>query len=125
MITFLIGSFLMKDITSSTVEGMMYWPFGLFMSEHTLASIILGAIPTKMKTSKCNIYINSLCNSIFLNKKKIWMVEVYIKMHACTGSQTCLLLNPAAHFFDSILQRCFKCHKFKPRYRFSAGTTNV
>lgn len=63
MITFLIGSFLMKDITSSTVEGMMYWPFGLFMSEHTLASIILGAIPTKMKTSKC--YIKSLCNSIF------------------------------------------------------------
>lgn len=35
----------MKSMTASLVEGSLYWPLGLFLSLHTLASIVFGAIP--------------------------------------------------------------------------------
>lgn len=35
----------MKSMTASLVEGSLYWPLGLFLSLHTLASIMFGAIP--------------------------------------------------------------------------------
>ena len=43
--TFLIGSFLIKSSISSREEGMVCWPFGLFMSDAILANILLGAMP--------------------------------------------------------------------------------
>ena len=37
----------MKAITASLVDDIVYWPFGLFLSEQTFASIVFGAIPKK------------------------------------------------------------------------------
>lgn len=36
-------------MTASLVEGSLYWPLGLFLSLHTLASIMFGAIPRMAK----------------------------------------------------------------------------
>lgn len=39
----------MKSMTASLLDGSLYWPLGLFMSLHTLASIVFGAMPRKVK----------------------------------------------------------------------------
>lgn len=39
----------MKSITASLVDGSLYCPLGLFLSLHTLASIMFGAIPGRLE----------------------------------------------------------------------------
>lgn len=41
----------MKSMTASLVGGSLYCPLGLFLSLHTLASIMFGAIPVHEKYS--------------------------------------------------------------------------
>lgn len=43
--TFLIGRSLMKSITALLLGRIWYCPFGLFLSLHTFANIVLGAMP--------------------------------------------------------------------------------
>ncbi len=38
-------------MTASLVQGSLYWPLGLFLSLHTLASIVFGAIPGRVKSA--------------------------------------------------------------------------
>lgn len=45
------GRFWTKSMTASLVEGSLYWPLGLFLSLHTLASIMFGAIPRRVNNS--------------------------------------------------------------------------
>lgn len=42
----------MKSMTASLVGGSLYCPLGLFLSLHTLASIVFGAIPRRSTNEK-------------------------------------------------------------------------
>lgn len=81
--TFLTGRSFIKSITTFLSGGILYWPFGLFLSLHTFASIIFGAMPTTEKKKFFNFCGNNV------TKQKCKTNDCHYKFHwLCKISET-------------------------------------
>ena len=74
----------MKRRTASLVAGTLYWPLGLFLSEHTLANIMLGAMPETKQN-----FIN-ICKISFNKRYLVYTYICYYPIATFQKAGTCL-----------------------------------